>query len=161
MGVGTVELKWAINEGYTYLPDIAVRAHISKLFNARNFDLIAGGVDLGVGKRFAIAGTLTLTPYVGWNLVFVGASIGQRGLQPASDAGRVRRCRRSVLRPLPLRPLLAAKDNAHNRFYVGFQVVGGIFQMGGEVSYSVLGKAPGQQTDGSVMAYNVTMGLQF
>lgn len=160
MGVGTVELKWAINEGYTFLPDIALRAHISKLLNARNFDLVAGGVDLSVGKRFAIAGALTLTPYVGWNLVFVGASSANVDFNPQATLADSDGAGDQFYGLYPFTPL-AAKDNAHNRFYVGFQVVGGIFQIGGEVSYSVLGKAPGQQTDESVMAYNVTMGLQF
>lgn len=160
MGVGTVELRWAINEGYAFLPDIALRAHLSKLLNARNLDLTTGGVDLSIGKRFAIAGALTLAPYVGWNLVFVGASSTSVDFNPHATLADSDSAGDQFYGLYPFTPL-AAKDNAHNRFYVGFQVVGGVFQMGGEVSYSVLGKAPGQQTDERVMAYNGTMGLQF
>src|SRR5205807_936694 len=66
MYVGMLELKWALNEGFTYLPDIAVGGRIAKLMNSRDFDLTTGGLDVSVGKQFAIAGMVTLTPYVGW-----------------------------------------------------------------------------------------------
>src|SRR5688572_6737559 len=39
----TLELKFAINEGFTYLPDIGIRGHITKILNSRDFDLTVGG----------------------------------------------------------------------------------------------------------------------
>lgn len=160
MGVATAELKWAINEGYRFLPDLGVRAHVSKLLNSRDFDLVAGGVDLGLGKRFAIAGMVTLTPYVGWNLVFVGASTGNVDFNPGAtrveaDDPKAQFANLYVFDPLN------AKDNAHNRFYVGFRFVAGAFQLGAEMSYSVVGHAAGQQGDQGVWGWNSTLGLDF
>ena len=72
MGAGTLEFKWAVNEGFTYLPDIAVRGNITKLLNSRDFDVTAGGLDLSVGKQFALGGMVTLTPYVAVNFPLGG-----------------------------------------------------------------------------------------
>ncbi len=160
MGVATFEVKWALNEGYTFLPDIGVRAHISKLLNAPNLDLVAGGVDLSIGKRFAIAGSWTLTPYLGWNLVFVGASTTNVDFDPQATLANSDGAKDPFANLYVFNPL-AAKDNAHNRFYGGFRLVAGVFQLGGELSYSLLGKVSEQQADQGVVAYNGTLGLQF
>lgn len=165
MGIGTLELKWALNEGFAYLPDIAVRGNISKLINSRDFDVTAGGLDLGVGKRFAIAGMVTLTPYAGWNLVFVGATSGtvdftpSRTLTQSDDAG-------GQYANFGVFEAVQAAANAHNRFYAGFRFVGGVFQLGFEVSYSVIGRFKGEKSAAAtdvpaVLALNSCIGLDF
>jgi hypothetical protein len=164
MGVATVELKWALNEGFTYLPDIAVRGHLSKLINGRELDLTVGGVDLGIGKRFALAGTVTLTPYVGWNLLFVGASTGNvnfGGGRTLAQADAAPAAGAFVFTPLK------GLDNTGNRFYLGFRFLVGILQVGAEFSY-VVGtsfKPPSQASTSygvnSVVVWNSTMGLEF
>ncbi len=65
MAVGTLEAKCAINEGFLYLPDVAIRGYVTRLFNTRDFDLTTFGFDLGVGREFPIGGMITLTPYAG------------------------------------------------------------------------------------------------
>jgi hypothetical protein len=162
MGVGTLELKWAINEGFTYLPDIGVRGNISKLINGRDFDLTAGGFDIGIGKQFAIGGMITITPYVGWNLLFVGASSGN------VDFNSTRTLAESDATPFAninvFNPVMAAA-NTHNRFYGGFRFIGGVVQIGAEISYSVIGRFKddaGTTVDvPSVLAGNMTLGLDF
>jgi hypothetical protein len=163
MGVASLELKWALNEGFTYLPDIAVRANVSRLVNARDLDLTAGGIDLGIGKQFAIGGMVTLTPYVGWNLIFVGASSGsvdfnRSRTQAQADAG-------------PFEDIFAftslnAVENTHNRFYGGLRFLAGVVVLGGEVSYSVFpgfkNAVTGANQDlSAVLAWNSTLGLEF
>lgn len=160
MGVGTLELKWAINEGFKYLPDIGVRGSITKLVNAKDFDLTAGGLDIGIGKQFALGGMITLTPYVGWNLMFVGASTGNIDFKPnrtlsESDAQNAQFDGFNVFAPLQ------AAANTHNRFYGGFRFIGGVVQLGFEVSYSILGtNSSGKNID--VLVWNFTLaGLDF
>jgi hypothetical protein len=166
MGIGSLELKWALNEGFTYLPDIAVRGNVSKLINSRDFDVTAGGLDIGIGKQFAIGGMITLTPYAGWNLVFVGASTGNVDFNPTrsladSDAPRAQYTDFFVF------DSVQAAANTHNRFYAGLRFIGGVFQLGGEVSYSVIGrfasKDPAQPAVDvpAVFAYSFTLGLDF
>jgi hypothetical protein len=162
MGAGTLELKWGLTEGFAYFPDIAVRGHVTKLLNTRDFDLTAGGVDLGLGKQFAIEGMLTITPYLGWNLVFVGASSGsvdfnpQRSLQTADT---------EVYDDYATFAPVQAANNANNRIYGGFRLVAGIFMLGAEVSYTVLGSfkdsAVGNVDMKGLLAGNFTLGLEF
>ncbi len=176
MGAGTLELKWAVNEGFTYLPDIAIRGNVTRLMNSRDFDLTAGGVDLSVGKQFAIGGMITLTPYVGWNLVFVSASTGYvdfnpgrtlaQSQEPSSKPGEAEPFR-DISSFRPVEPI----DNSHHRFYGGFRFIGGVVMVGAELSYSVISrfrdKPLGEDGTGldvdvpSVFAINATIGLDF
>lgn len=171
MGVATLELKWALNEGFTYLPDIAVRGNITKLINSRDFDITSGGVDIGIGKQFAIAGMITLTPYVGWNLLFVGASSGTVDFNPARPLNEADQAT-SQFADYYVFDSVQAAANTHNRFYGGFRFIGGVVQLAFEISYSVIGKfndSAGQArcdpngTDGScnVLTFNGMLGLDF
>jgi hypothetical protein len=167
MGTGTLELKWAINEGFTYLPDIGVRGHVTKLINSRDFDLTAGGLDLGIGKQFAIAGMVTLTPYAGWDLTFVGASTGNVDFNPsrtlaAADATRVATCGDGYC---VFDPVMAAA-NTNNRFYGGFRLIAGVVMLGAEVSYTLGSSFRDEDTNAdrsvpSLLAINSTLGLDF
>ena len=74
MVAGTLDLKWALNEGIAYAPDFAVRGMVTKLFGATDLSLVAAGVDVGIGKKFGLGGDLTITPYAGWNILFTHAS---------------------------------------------------------------------------------------
>ena len=176
MGVASAELKWALNEGYTFLPDIGVRAHLSKLLNARSLELLAGGLDVSLGKRFSFFGMMSVTPYLGWDLVFVGASTSNVDFDPSASladaetgAGAAQFRNLYVFRPLSVRGLSSAsdypgqslKDNAHNRFYGGFRLGADAFQLGAEVSYSVIGRTSELEPEIDVIAVNLTLGMQF
>lgn len=165
MGVGTIELKWAINEGFTYLPDIGVRGNITKLINSRDFDLTAGGIDIGIGKQFAIGGMVTLTPYVGWNLLFVGASTGNIDFHPSRTLVEADSAAEQF-RDFYVFTSLQAAANTHNRFYGGIRFIGGVVMLGAEVSYSVIGQFRDTNTNEdrlipAVLAINSTIGLDF
>lgn len=134
MGMGGLELKWALNEGFTYLPDIGVRGFVNKLINSRDFDLTAGGLDLGIGKQFAIAGMITLTPYAGWSLVFVGASTGNVDFRPSRSTAEADT---DLFKDYYIFNSLLAINNTHNRFYGGLRFIGGHALVNVEVSYSV------------------------
>lgn len=169
MAAGTVELKWAVNEGFAYLPDVGIRGYGTRLFSDRDFDLTAAGLDFGIGKQFAIGGMVTLTPYGGLNVVWTGASSN------AVDFNRSRSYEQSVASPTAqitgtgVFDEVSMRNNAHNRIYAGVRFIGGVIQLGAEVSYSMLGSidvvdAAGATTSRpvpNVTAYNVTIGLDF
>lgn len=167
MGAGTVELKWALNEGWKYIPDIGVRAYVTKLLNTRNFDVTTGGLDVGVGKQFAIAGMVTLTPYLGYNLGFTGATSSSVDFLPSrslADSDQIQVP--SEGKNFSVFDEVLAKDNTHNRFYAGLRFIGGYFTMGAEFSYTLLGSFTDQVTGnkvniGSVLAFNATIGLDY
>lgn len=172
-GTGTVELKWALNEGFTYLPDIGVRGHVTKLLNSRDFDVTAGGLDLGIGKQFAIAGMVTLTPYIGWNLVFVGASSSTIDFTPSRTLAEADSPNNEYKDYYVFESVMAA-SNAINRFYGGLRFIAGVVMLGFEFSYTTLGGFNDEKigtVDGTcsgrqvcmppVIAYNWTLGLDF
>jgi hypothetical protein len=164
MGAGTVELKWAINEGFTYLPDIGVRASVTKILNSRDFDVTVGGLDLGIGKQFAIAGMVTLTPYFGWNLAFVGASSNNVDFNPSRPLSEADRPGEQFVDYFVYDSVLAA-NNTNNRFYGGFRFIAGVVMLGFEFSYTVLGNFNddkiGKVEMPAVIAYNSTIGFDF
>ncbi|MGQ0505374.1 MAG: hypothetical protein ACT4TC_08635 [Myxococcaceae bacterium] len=162
----TGEVKWALNEGFAYLPDIGVRAHATRLLNARDFEVTSGGIDLGVGKQFAIGGMLTVTPYVGWNLIWVGAASSSVDFNPGRSAAD------SIANPTAQFTDTNVYDpvnfgsNAHNRFYGGVRLIAGAFQVGIEASGASMGKFRDESTgtDRSlpvVGAFNFNLGLDF
>ncbi len=166
MGVGTLELKWALNEGFRYIPDIGVRAYVTKILNTRDFDVTTGGLDVGVGKQFALAGMVTLTPYLGWNLGFTGATSNNVDFDPT----RTLQDSDSVQVPTPERNFyvfneVRAAENSHNRFYFGFRFIGGYFTFLAEFSYTLLGNFDdplvGRVNAGSVLALNGSIGFDF
>jgi hypothetical protein len=167
MGTGTLELKWAFTEGFAAFPDLGVRGHVTKLINSRDFDLTAGGLDVGIGKQFAIAGMVTVTPYAGWDLTFVGASSNNVDFNPArtlaqSDASSVARIDDDFN---VFAPVMAA-SNANNRFYGGFRVIAGVVLVGFEVSYTLGSSFRDEATSSDravpgLLAWNFTLGLDF
>ena len=54
-----VEVKWALNEGFLYLPDLGVRGFGTQLLGAREFNLTVAGFDISVGHQFPVAGMFT------------------------------------------------------------------------------------------------------
>lgn len=71
MFLGGVEAKWALNEGFYYLPDLAVRFAINRLFNAKDLDLTNGGIDAILSKTFGVGGFMQLTPYFAYSHIAI------------------------------------------------------------------------------------------
>ena len=170
MGAATGELKWAINEGFTYLPDIGVRAYATRLFNSKDFDLTAGGLDLGLGKQFAIGGMVTLTPYVGWNMVWVAANSNTVDFNPGRTESEAVETPTAQFRDTGVFDQVALTASSHNRFYGGFRFITGALQLGAEYSTSRLPRVvvPGEGDEPErkmlvppVNAFNFTVGLDF
>ena len=139
MVAATGELKWAVNEGFTWLPDIAVRGHVTRLFGNRAFDLTGLGLDVGVGKQFPIGGMVTLTPYGGLDFT------GIRATSSVLDFRQTRTYQETLTRPLAgledtaVYSKVSFGDNINQRLYGGVRFVGGVLQLGAEVSYTRLG----------------------
>jgi hypothetical protein len=65
--------KFALHEGYHGLPipSVAVRGGASRLFGSTDLDLTVASLDVSVSKQLGIGGTWTLSPYAGWNTLFI------------------------------------------------------------------------------------------
>jgi hypothetical protein len=67
-------VKWALNEGFYFIPDVALRGSVNLLLGARDLQIVTSGFDLSLSKKFAIGGTSTLTPYAGYNLLIINSN---------------------------------------------------------------------------------------
>ena len=65
------DLKWALNEGFYYFPDLAVRGTVNTLMGSRDLNLYTAGGDISLSKAFGISGIMVLTPYVGYQMLFI------------------------------------------------------------------------------------------
>jgi hypothetical protein len=167
----TGELKWAVNEGFTYLPDIAVRAHVTRLMGNRDFDLTTGGLDFGVGKQFPLGGMVTLTPYGGLDFVAVAASTDvldfdqnrdvSTTLDPADPYAGLENT--GVFQEVKL------MENVNQRIYGGARFITGALQLGVELSLTRAGSfeytddmgATATRDLPAVLAFSTTLGLDF
>lgn len=65
------QLKWALNEGFYYFPDVAVRGTVNTLLGSRDLNLYTAGWDISISKAFPVKKVLTLTPYIGYQQLYV------------------------------------------------------------------------------------------
>lgn len=169
---GTGELKWAANEGFTWLPDFGVRAHVTKLFGARDLNLAVWGLDFGVGKQFPLGGMVTLTPYGGLDLGFVGATSSRIDFDPERDFDdSTENNSRAALDNTAAYRKVSFGDNMNQRLYGGVRFIGGVLQLGAELSLTrtgsvdvpTAGNPDALESRGlpAVFAFNTTLGLDF
>ena len=72
--VGT-DVKWALHEGFFYMPDVAVRGSINTVLGAEYLNLVNAGWDVSISKDFGLGGVLSLAPFAGYqNLYTISSS---------------------------------------------------------------------------------------
>ena len=77
------EAKWALNEGFDYFPDVAVRAAYTRLFGHIEWNLDTTDLDVLVSKRWGVSAVTSFTPYVAARFTFVNASSERLDFAPA------------------------------------------------------------------------------
>ncbi|MBF5044713.1 hypothetical protein FGE12_20095 [Aggregicoccus sp. 17bor-14] len=165
MAAFTGEVKVAITEGFTYLPDVGARLHATRLLGNRDFSLTTGGLDVGVGKQFPIGGMVTLTPYGGLDLMGVAASANNVNFRPDRPGGDTLGPDAALADRASYAPI-GLTDHLMPRIYGGARFIGGVLQLGAEVSFTQVGSvATGVGTESrsvpGVLTFNTTLGLDF
>jgi len=110
------EAKWALNEGFYWIPDLAVRFTINHMIGSKDFELSTGGWDISLSKAFGIGGMLSLTPYAGYNMHFIHSS-SHVVLDATPDL------QGQVFHEMNW------QDNMHHRFFFGCRLKTFIFQV--------------------------------
>jgi hypothetical protein len=168
MGFGMLEAKWALNEGFTFVPDLGVRGFVSRLIGPTDFDITAAGFDIGIGKQIAIGGMLTLTPYLGWNLIFAQGDSNVIDFFPDRP-----RLPNSTGVPDEFTNGTAGTNvfcsanmgqNLNNRFYFGLRMIAYLVEVGVEGSYTQLpaplSSCDNQTTPATVIINGSTVGTR-
>jgi hypothetical protein len=135
----------------------------------KDLSLTAVGLDAGVGKQFPLGGMITLTPYGGLDFTFVGAesdNIDFRPDRPYNES--LQENSRSALQDTAVYKQVGFSSNMTQRIYGGVRFIGGVLQLGAEISFTRLGSAqmtddPNSETRSlpTVVAFNTSLGLDF
>lgn len=68
------DLRWALNEGFDWFPDVAARGSVNTVVGAPELNMINAAWDLSMSKSFGLAGVTSLTPYAGYQQLYTVAS---------------------------------------------------------------------------------------
>jgi hypothetical protein len=134
-----LELRWAINEGISYLPDFALRSALTHLFGQRDWDLSTLELDLMVGKRFGVGGVLSLAPYGAVRFTWLAASsefLNFGSPLPPPDP-------KDSLATVASYPQLQLHDHTFVRYTLGVRLVAAAFTLSAEATFF-----PGKTFDG-------------
>lgn len=82
-GVG-MHLKYALLEGYRFIPDLALRTGVSTVLGSREMSLLISSSDVTISKTFGAGGLLSITPFLGYGFTYVRASTYVIGFFPTS-----------------------------------------------------------------------------
>ena len=69
-----LELRWALQEGYAYLPDFGIRGSVNHMVGNRDMLLTTVGVDAVLSKSFGLFGMMNVAPYVSWSFLLIAAN---------------------------------------------------------------------------------------
>ena len=136
-----IEGKWALNEGFHVLPDLAVRVAHTQLFGQRDWNLGATDLDLMISKRFGVNRVTSLTPYLVARFTYVGASSETMDFGPARASGTSSipastrtpvSARRISARRRPPSPSCAPASTGRPR---GLRFTSHVVSLAGEVTY--------------------------
>jgi hypothetical protein len=149
----TVDVRWALHEGFRYAPDFAARASLTHVIGARDLNLTTLGLDGTLSKGFGVGGVVHLAPYVGWTVMMVAAST--RVVDPTpSDTADVEK--NFVF------PDLELTSNVHHRLGFGVRALFSFLSVGVQGDWEVLkDTADGTQFFGTVHSVRVKLGLEY
>jgi hypothetical protein len=85
------DLRWSLLEGFRtgflgYMPDISVGGGTRTLTGNQKVDLTVASADGEISKQFSLADSATLTPYVGYQYLWIFGDSGVVDLTPNVDA---------------------------------------------------------------------------
>jgi len=67
-------LRWAITEGWWFLPDVSVRGHVGTIVGASQLSLVNVNVDFAISYTWGMGGIASITPYAGYSLLNIHTS---------------------------------------------------------------------------------------
>ena len=150
-----VDTKLAIHEGFQNfpLPEIAVRGTGGRMVGNNQMDITLAGLDFSMSKSFGVAGTFNLTPYAGYQILWVVADPEVIDATPDEDAVEASRANGSAPNgAIPQCSENVADCNAYfvffdpdaflrQRFFIGIRLVIGVVNLTGEFAMATKGTA--------------------
>jgi hypothetical protein len=139
MWTGQVYTKVAVHEGFHDwpIPSLAVRGAASRVFGSEQIDLTIASVDVTVSKSFGVAATTNLSPYVGWNYLWIIPRSEVIDATPRVDSVDMNGNNNPDIRANFVFP---DQDNiTRTRFFGGIKVKYYVFALTAEVNFALSG----------------------
>lgn len=148
-----VDTKFAIHEGFQNfpLPEIAVRGTGGRMVGNSQMDLTLAGMDFSMSKVFGVFGTFNLTPYAGYQLLWIVADPEVIDATPDTDAvaasrskvgtGPVAQCSESVEDCNLYFVFFDPDPIIRHRVFVGMRLIIGVFNLTAEFAMAVKGSS--------------------
>jgi hypothetical protein len=135
MMAGQLEAKWALNEGFVFIPDVAVRSAVTRLIGNRDWDLTTADLDIEIGKRFPVMGVMTLTPYGIFRITWMNSQTSVIDFGTTHPGATTPGDPNEMTRSQTLFPELQMGDHSFMRGTLGLRLVTYIVTLGIEGSY--------------------------
>jgi len=154
-------LRWSLNEGFAFLPDLSVGGQGTRLMGDRNLGITTAALDVTLSKSFGIGGLAAITPYAGWQRVWISSVSEVIDFDPANEAIDNPTADDTIFQDVLI------GDNYFDRFFLGFRFISYIVQVSGEITYLPALKLPsadgnpGFAQQGSSLSFAMKLGLDF
>jgi hypothetical protein len=79
-------IRVALNEGFRWIPDLAVQAGINRVVGSGDLDLLTVTSGAQISKGFGIVGSFNLCPFVGYQSIWVNGSSRIVDANPSNSA---------------------------------------------------------------------------
>lgn len=146
-------VRVALNEGFRWLPDIAVAGGANQLLGADDVNLTTLTLGGSVSKGFAISGSFTLTPFVGYQALLMNGTT--RVLDP--DPNNVEDISRNVV----FQPVdILDPSNRIDRFSLGLRMNVALLQLTAGADFNQM-PADTTETRRTMMQFGTRAGLYF
>jgi len=132
-----VSLRYAPLQGYSYLPDVSIRASVGTVLGSREMSMLLVGNDLVISKAFGVGGVMSMAPYAGYSFLLANAGSYIVG-RFATDAPTVDKF------------VFPSKNILQHRGFMGLKVIAT------KVSVSIEA-----MISGNVQTFSTTMGANF
>lgn len=114
-------VKWAIFEGFQWLPDVGLRAFVTTVLGTGPFNLVSGGWDIGGSYRLPLAGGAEAALYGGYQRVGVNASTNNIDFRPGNEDAAQPTNDDNVFKELPIGSVWNP-TTSFSRLYFGAEV---------------------------------------
>ncbi len=111
-------LRYSFLEGYKWVPNISARAGVARLLAAEEIDMTNVTLDVALSKTFALAGIMTITPILGWGMIFVHANSTVLDATPLDQSDNTSMASGGSLYQMPT---FSLGRNFHQKLFAGLR----------------------------------------
>jgi hypothetical protein len=161
-----LEVRWALQEGYKWVPDFSLRGSVNHMVGNRDLLLTTVGADATISKNFGLFGMVNVAPYLSWSFIFIAAT--SRVIDPTPDVeiteevltpdGTTRDVARSDIENNFVFQEVTLGNQLHHKLTIGLRTVYYVLNVSVQGEFQMFG---GDKAFGPVATISTKLGLDF